>query len=65
MGKIQGWKQNTMAGNEILIKAVAQAISTYPMNIFRFPATGCGDFDSLLARFWWGEKNDEKKKFTV
>lgn len=62
LGKIQGWKQSTFsqAGREFLIKAVAQAIPTYLMNIFKFPANVCNDLDSLTFKFWWGHKGKER-----
>lgn len=61
--KIQGWKQSTLsqAGKEIMIKVVLQAILAYPMNVFKFPATLCSEFDSLIADFWWGRKGGEKR----
>lgn len=61
--KIQGWKQNTLtqAGREILIKAVANAIPMYPMSCFKFPRKVCDSFDSMLAKFWWGQKGNEGK----
>ncbi|CAN6679920.1 unnamed protein product [Malus baccata var. baccata] len=57
--KLQGWKQNSLsrAGKEVLIKAVVQAIPTYPMSIFKFPAIVCQEMDSLVADFWWGNKD--------
>lgn len=43
MGKIQGWKQCTLsqAGKKVMIKAVAQAIHAYPMNLFKFSDAIC------------------------
>ncbi|CAL2271292.1 unnamed protein product [Prunus armeniaca] len=46
---------------EVLIKAVAQAILMHPMNVFKFLAATCKEIDSLLARFWWGQKEDKAK----
>ena len=42
------------AGNEVLIKAVAQAIPTYTMSVFQLPSKLCEELDGLYARFWWG-----------
>uniref|UniRef100_A0A2N9I5I3 Reverse transcriptase domain-containing protein n=1 Tax=Fagus sylvatica TaxID=28930 RepID=A0A2N9I5I3_FAGSY len=50
-----------LAGREILIKAVAQAIPTYAMNCFKLPKTWCEEINSLIARYWWGQKNEERK----
>ncbi|CAN6558737.1 unnamed protein product [Malus baccata var. baccata] len=57
MGKIQGWKQSALsfAGKEVLLKAVVQAIPTYPMNLFKFPAAVCKDLDSMSVGFLWGD----------
>lgn len=54
LGKIQGWKKSTLltVGREVLIKAVAQAIPAYPMNLFKFPATFYKELDSMIADFW-------------
>ncbi|CAN6554430.1 unnamed protein product [Malus baccata var. baccata] len=62
-GKIQGWKRTTLsqAGREILIKAVAQAISAYPMNLFKFPSTLCNELDALISKFWWGQNEGENR----
>ena len=61
--KIQGWQQCTLsqAGKEVMIKAVAQAIPAYPMNILKFPVSFCKELDSLIYGFWWGQKNGERK----
>ena len=63
VGKLQGWKHNThsKAGKEVLIKAVAQAIPTYPMSIFKFPAMVCEELDALVAGFWWGNTGGNRK----
>ncbi|CAN6571026.1 unnamed protein product [Malus baccata var. baccata] len=63
LGKIQGWKRTTLsqAGREILIKAVAQAIPAYPMNLFKFPSTLCNELDALISKFLWGQKKGENR----
>ena len=63
LGKLQGWKQCLLSktGKEVLIKAVAQAILAYPMNIFKFPAVLCKELDALIANFWWGDANGKRK----
>lgn len=48
-----------MAGRETLIKSVALAVPTYPMQCFKFPITLCRELDSLISNFWWGQKDEE------
>lgn len=38
-------------GREILIKAVAQAISTYIMSCFMLPDSLCNELNSLVRKF--------------
>ncbi|XP_058756923.1 uncharacterized protein LOC131630149 [Vicia villosa] len=61
--KIKGWKEQFLfrAGKEVLIKAVAQAIPTYVMSCYKLPKAVCKEIESMLAKFWWGSKNGERK----
>ena len=61
--RIVGWKGNLLsnAGCEILIKAMAQATSTYTMSCFRLPDSLCYELNSLVCQFWWGQKEKERK----
>ena len=61
--KIQGWKGKLLsrAGKEILIKAVAQSISTYIMGVFQQPMKLCEELNAMCARFWWGQIDNERK----
>ncbi|XP_050248972.1 uncharacterized protein LOC126696245 [Quercus robur] len=61
--KLAGWKEKLLskAGKEVLIKAVAQAILTYTMNVFKLPDSLCEDLMSMIRNFWWGQRNDERK----
>ena len=58
IGKLQGWKKTTLsqAGQEVFMKAVVQAIPAYPMNLFKFPASLCNEFDAMISKLWWGKK---------
>jgi hypothetical protein len=61
--RINGWQEKflSQAGKEILLKAVVQAIPTYTMSVFLLPKTLCNDINSMMSRFWWGHKENEKK----
>jgi len=49
------------AAREILIKVVAQATPTYVMSCFKLPDNLCGSIESMISKFWCGNKNGEKK----
>ena len=51
----------SQAGNEILIKAVAQAIPTYTMSVFKLLDTLCDEMTSMIHSFWWGHSNGKNK----
>ncbi|XP_056690135.1 uncharacterized protein [Spinacia oleracea] len=61
--KLQGWKKKLLSRprKEVLIKAVAQAIPTYMMSIFKILDELIDEIHSTLARFWWGSKGTERK----
>jgi hypothetical protein len=61
--RVQGWLELllSMAGKEVLIKAVAQAIPTYSMACFRLPRGLCQHINSLLRNFWWGSKKRKRR----
>ena len=61
--RVMGWKEKYIseAGREVLIKTVAQAIPTYSMSMFKIPKKICDDFNSVLAKYWWGQTKNEKK----
>lgn len=54
--KLQLWKGKlfSVGGREILIKAVAQATSTYAMSVFKLPSTLYEELQALVSRFCWG-----------
>ena len=55
--KVNSWHGNllSIAGKEVLIKSVLQAIPTYTMSVFQLPITLCRDLNALVAKFWWGK----------
>ncbi|KAB2595694.1 hypothetical protein D8674_031144 [Pyrus ussuriensis x Pyrus communis] len=54
LAKVLGWKQQflSLAGKEVLIKAVALVVPTYPMNVFRLPDRLFREIDAALAKLW-------------
>ena len=61
--KLSGWKEKLLsqAGKEVLIKAVAQALPTYTMSIFKLPDSPCDELTGMIRRFWWGQKEGKNK----
>ena len=61
--KLHGWKGKMLsqAGREVLIKSVAQALPVYTMSCFRLPDSLCTELNSMIEKFWWGQKNSERK----
>lgn len=61
---VQGWNNSffLMAGKEVLIKSIGQAISTYVMSLFRLPTRIYVEITKNVSRFWWGS-NNRKGKF--
>ncbi|XP_019155928.1 PREDICTED: uncharacterized protein LOC109152735 [Ipomoea nil] len=47
----------SMAGKEVLLKSVAQAMPTYTMSIYLLPMTLCVSLERLMNRYWWGKSN--------
>jgi len=61
--KLLGWKNKMLSigDKEILIKAVAQAISTCTMSCFQLPMGLCDEMEGMMRRFWWGQRKQETK----
>lgn len=60
---LQWWKKSffSIAGKEILIKSVGQAIPTYAMSMFKFPKGLCDEITRCFSQFWWGSSEEKKK----
>ncbi|CAN1225361.1 Putative ribonuclease H protein At1g65750 [Linum grandiflorum] len=56
--KLQSWqgKKLSRGGNEVLLKAVAQALPAYCMNVFLLPDLLTEDLERMMNSFWWGSK---------
>ena len=61
--KLQGWKEKLLsqAGREILLKAVVQVIPTFTMSCFKLPVGLCNEIESLIRKFFWGQKGEQRK----
>ncbi|KAK3194099.1 hypothetical protein Dsin_025409 [Dipteronia sinensis] len=61
--KMRGWKDIyfSFGEKEVLIKAVAQAIPSYSMSIFRLPVGLCNDLKAMVSKFWWGSRDGKRK----
>lgn len=51
----------SQGGKEILIKAVAQSLTTYLMGVFRLPRSVCDDLTRMVRNFWWGAREGKRK----
>jgi hypothetical protein len=62
-GRVLDWKVKflSLAGKEILLKAIVQAIPTYSMSIFLLPTTLYRELNSIMQKFWWGHKANDKR----
>ena len=62
--KLSRWKEKILshAGNEIFIKAMAQAIPMYTMSVFKIlNNTLCDEMTSMVRNFWWGQMEEKTK----
>lgn len=61
--RINGWKAKFLSqtGKEILLKEVVQSIPTKTMSVFQLPKSLYNNINSMMSRFWWGHKENERK----
>ncbi|KAL0014227.1 hypothetical protein SO802_001296 [Lithocarpus litseifolius] len=61
--KLQGWKEKILSQvrKEVLLKAVVQAIPTFAMACFKLPIGLCKDIETMIRKFWWGQREDRRK----
>ncbi|GJM93859.1 hypothetical protein PR202_ga10451 [Eleusine coracana subsp. coracana] len=62
-GFVNGWGENTLscAGREVLIKANAQAVPTYPMSCVKLLNKVCDKIRTYISNYWWGSAVDSHK----
>jgi hypothetical protein len=60
---LNNWKTKFLmqVGNEILIKAMAQAIPIYCMSVFLLPKILCKEIEGMMQCFWWGHKENSSR----
>ena len=51
----------SQASREVLIKSVIQAIPTYAMGCFKLPLGLCDDIETMIKKFWWGQRGNKRK----
>ncbi|KAM6550917.1 hypothetical protein CsatB_000725 [Cannabis sativa] len=53
--RIQSWEGRflSIAGREVLIKSVAQALPSFAMSVFLLPLKTCSHLESIMAKYWW------------
>ncbi|XP_059461959.1 uncharacterized protein LOC132190952 [Corylus avellana] len=61
--RLKDWKFKflSQAGKEIILKAVIQATPTYCMSVFCLPKLLCSEINSLMQKFWWDQKENDKR----
>ncbi|VFQ76052.1 unnamed protein product [Cuscuta campestris] len=61
--RMSGWSKKLLskAGEEILLKTVAQAMPQFAMSVFLLPSQLCQSIEKLMNSFWWGGKGQNSK----
>jgi hypothetical protein len=59
------WGDLSQGGKVIMIKAVAQALPTYIMGVFKLPMSVYDDLTRLIRNFWWGAERGKRKNHLV
>lgn len=56
--RIKGWSERnlSMAGREVLIKSVLQAIPTYVMSCFLLTQSILQEAEKIIRLYWWGSQ---------
>jgi hypothetical protein len=61
--KINSWSSKclSLAGREVMVKSVLQAIPLYVMSTFLIPSSLCDEIEKIMNSYWQGH-NDERPK---
>ena len=64
--RINNWnnKKLSRAGNEVLLKSVAQALPNYVMSVILLLMGVCHDIKRMFNAFWWRDKMNGGKGIT-
>lgn len=62
-GFIGGWVEKNLscAAREVLLKANAQSVPTYPMSCFKLSPVVCRKLKTAVSNYWWGSSLDNHK----
>jgi len=62
-GFVEGWAEKDLscAAREVLLKANAQSVLTYPMACFKLPPVVCRKLTTAVLNYWWGSSLDNHK----
>ncbi|CAM8900096.1 unnamed protein product [Rhodiola kirilowii] len=58
--RVHGWKEKllSVAGKEVLIKSVVQAIPIYALSCFKMPNKVFERWNSIVSSFWWNNAKE-------
>lgn len=61
--RLLGWKEKNLStgGKEMLLKAIAQAIPSYAMSVFKIPKQICKGITDGMSQYWWGDDADQRR----
>ena len=43
------------------ISPTQKVIPAYSMGLFKIPKSICGNINSILSKYWWGQTKEERK----
>lgn len=55
----------SVAGKEIIIKAIFQALPTYMMSCFLFPVSVLNELQSAIVKYGWGAENNKRCAYWI